>query len=273
MLMLLAAAISASALLAPIVDYEPNIAADGRIAFVSNRAGPFNVYVMNADGRGIVRLTSGDGVDDTPAWSPDGRWIAYASERDGNSDIYIVAASGGAPRRLTTHPAPDLHPTWSPDGQRLLFNSLRRSNEPTHIDIYEVDADGAGIERRVTGVSASFASWAPGGRIILARVMFGENSDIALLSPRGRVLRRLTHDPAFDGWPSWSADGARIVFARERGETESDIYVMDADGQNERLLIGGPGRKTTPRWTLDGAIVYSLRIDGETRLRRAPASE
>lgn len=261
---------AAPELVVRVVDYEPTIAADGRIAFISNRDGFFRLYTMDADGRNIARLTDDTGVEDSPAWSPDGRLIAYVSERDGNSDIFVVGADGGEPRRVTTHAGPDIHPTWSPDGRRLLFNSLRRASSPNHIDIWEIGLDG-GEERRITrNVSASYASWSPRGDVILVRAMFGENSDIALMSARGRILLRLTDDSAFDGWPSWSPDGAYIVFARERGD-EADIYVMAADGSDERLVVTGPGRKTNPRWASGGHIVYSRRLEGETRLWRVRA--
>src|SRR5687767_11781075 len=54
------------------------------------------------------RLTSSDGSETRPCFSPDGQWIAFTAQYDGNPDVYIMPADGGAPKRLTHHPDPDV---------------------------------------------------------------------------------------------------------------------------------------------------------------------
>src|SRR3990170_229305 len=63
-----------------------------RIAFMSDRDGNGEIYVMNADGAGLARLTNNLGQDINMDWSPDGTRIAFASNRDGNSEIYVISA-------------------------------------------------------------------------------------------------------------------------------------------------------------------------------------
>ena len=77
--------------------WTPAWSPDGRrIAFTSERDGNPEIYVMNADGSGVTRLTYNDArdLDSFPAWSPDGRRIAFHSNRDGNFEIYVMNASG-----------------------------------------------------------------------------------------------------------------------------------------------------------------------------------
>ena len=62
--------------------------AASRIAFASDRDGNWEIYVVNADGSGLVRLTNDPAADSTPSWSPDGRRIAFTSTRDGNAETY-----------------------------------------------------------------------------------------------------------------------------------------------------------------------------------------
>jgi len=69
---------------------------------------------MNADGGAPTRLTKNTAVDQSPAWSRDGRRIAFTSDRDGNREIYVMNADGSGQTRLTHDPAEDDTPSWRP---------------------------------------------------------------------------------------------------------------------------------------------------------------
>ncbi len=88
--------------------------ANGKIAFASDRDGDYEIYVMNADGTGVTRLTNSPGEDGGTAWSPDGTKIAFASDRDGNYETYVMNADGTGVTQLTTHPGVDGIPDWQP---------------------------------------------------------------------------------------------------------------------------------------------------------------
>jgi Tol biopolymer transport system component len=90
-------------------------ARDHMLAFVSERDGNSEIYVMNVDGTGLLRLTNDAGRDVDPAWSPDGKRIAFASNRAGSSDIYVMNADGSNVVRRTQTGSSDA-PAWSPDG-------------------------------------------------------------------------------------------------------------------------------------------------------------
>lgn len=83
-------------------------------AFSSKREGSFQIYVMNADGQNVRRLTNTTANDFSPAWSPDGKQIAFSSNRDGNFEIYVMNTDGSQPVRLTELPTFDLYPVWKP---------------------------------------------------------------------------------------------------------------------------------------------------------------
>ena len=101
-----------------------------------------DIFVMNADGSGIRKLTHNALGNAEPAWSPDGRKIAFGSRstRNGNRDIYVMNADGSGKRNLTRNPAQDYHPSWSPDGRRIAFVSDRDGRLEAHV----MNADGSG---------------------------------------------------------------------------------------------------------------------------------
>ncbi len=97
---------------------EPAWSPDGsRIAFSSRRSGTFDLYVMNADGTGTERLTSGGKNDSHPTWSPSGTTIAFARA----GDIYVMNADGSGPRRVSDPSVEESEPAWSPDGGWIAF--------------------------------------------------------------------------------------------------------------------------------------------------------
>ncbi len=109
----------------------PPLKANGKIAFTSDRDGNSEIYSVNPDGTGTLRLTFDPGADDYPAWSPDGSKIAYLSlDQSGHYAIKITSASGVG-QRTVTPVVFDLSTrnfcgerfslSWSPDGARIAF--------------------------------------------------------------------------------------------------------------------------------------------------------
>lgn len=142
-------------------EVHPAWSPDGRkIAFVSNRDGNLNIYVMDADGKNVHQLTDHPASDLHPAWSPNGQEIAFQSTRDGNIDIYVMDTNGGNIHRLPHRLAFDITPAWSPNGRKIAFVSY---GSGVNFAIYIMDADGSDIER-LTNYPAEFPVWSPDGK-------------------------------------------------------------------------------------------------------------
>ena len=84
-----------------------------------------DLWVAKLDGTDVRRLTTDDGVESRPAFSPDGTLIAFSAQYDGNIDVFVVPAAGGVPKRLTWHPGADIVQGFTPDGKPVLFTSGR----------------------------------------------------------------------------------------------------------------------------------------------------
>ncbi len=133
-----------------IISWSP----DGqRLAFSSqSNSGDNNtseIYTVDADGAGLVRLTNNAAWDNCPAWSPDGTKIAFRSNRDGCQEIYLMNPDGSAQTRLTYNNTYASWPQWSPDGTQITFRS-KESAEAALSDLYIMNADGTN-QRRLAG--------------------------------------------------------------------------------------------------------------------------
>ena len=111
-------------------DALPDFSPDGRrLVFRSRRDGNAEIYLMNADGGDVQRLTRHEATDTMPAFSSGGDRVAFTSLRDGNFELYTIAfdedGRPGPPERLTTSPGHDMHPRFSPDDEWVLFTSQR----------------------------------------------------------------------------------------------------------------------------------------------------
>jgi len=180
------------------------------------------IYVMNADGTLQKRLTSIEGLDCFPAWSPDGKQIAFCSNRGGNMDIFVMNADGSGRRRLTSNDSGDMNPIWSPDGKKIAFTSYRRQHGG---DVYSVEADGA--DERSLANNGRPMAWSPDGNSILVEA----ESQIVVINTDGKHRKQLTKSSgrALDG--RFSPDG-KTVFFRWKENREWKIVTVGIDGQD-----------------------------------------
>ena len=105
-------------------DEEPQWSPDGtRLAFSSTRggAGNFDIYVMQAGGAGVTRLTDHPAPDQDPAWASDGRSLFFTSERDGRGEIYRVWIDTRKVDRVTTGLSRAIMPAASRDGRYMAY--------------------------------------------------------------------------------------------------------------------------------------------------------
>jgi TolB protein len=105
----------------PLSDSYPTWSPEGAyIAYVSNRAGNRDIFIVRPDGTGQFNVSLDSSYDSNPLWSPDGRYLAFSSYRDGNPELYVVdiqAAVGSGlpdPINLTKNDGYDGLAAWQP---------------------------------------------------------------------------------------------------------------------------------------------------------------
>ncbi len=228
-----------------------------------------DIYVINADGTGLRRLT--DGLD--PAWSPDGKKVAFARWRDPRG-IYVIDEDGRNETLLFGWSQAKA-PAWSPDGSHIVFTrryggqeeDIEKSFWGFHWTIPAHPWWKLGLvrvaDRYFTDLLCydhSFSpTWSPDGKVIAYDSDYG----LHLTSPDGtiggqfydRSLYALSTDVR-DTSPAWSPDGSKIAFMFNQHDHQ-EIYVMNADGSNrvrlthEKPFAGRPPNNVSPAWSPD----------------------
>ncbi len=100
-----------------------------------------DLWKVARSGGDAVRLTTNEGYESQPHFSPDEKWIAFSAQYDGNTDVYVIPVGGGSPKRLSYHPSADIVQGWTPDG-KVIFRSTRQAY-PTRLNRwYLIGMDG-----------------------------------------------------------------------------------------------------------------------------------
>jgi Tol biopolymer transport system component len=211
---------------------DPAWSPDGqRIAF--QRPANGEIYVVDADGTDLVRLTRNAVGDGEPAWSPDGRQIAFQTTRDGPAEIYVMDADGTDARRVTNDNLPDLAPNWSPDGSRIAFEKVAPNG---NADIAVINADGSGQTRLTTHPADDrAAAWSPDGTRIAFTTGRDGNAEIYVMGSDGTGQTNVSNNPATDSRPDWAVVPGRKELADLPPPAIGKTANLDPSG---RVLLG-----------------------------------
>jgi len=274
-------------------DEAPLVSSAGQLAFISDRDGHNELYLMNADGSQVTRLTYTDGHIWGAAWSPDGRYLAFMQGRADEADVYILDVEAAlqqpgqaTPMRLTDQPGFDGYPVWSPDGEWLAFGSSARAPAGTYlVHMSDFLVAPAWSEAALWAAWVHHpAAWSPDGARLAAETLYDlviVPADYSRIQVKGDGLRGVTLPDAQN--PSWSPDGRQLVF--EKGD---DLYRAGATGSGVTRLTDTPEHEYGPAWSPDGQEIaylsrarsnsdmghpYVMNADGSEarRLRAVPA--
>ena len=194
--------------------FHPRPSPDGRlIAFDSDREGERGVYVANADGGGVRRI-SGDGFAAIPSWSPDGGRIAFVRAEPGRPrvwNLWMADVATGVSTRITDNSVGQpWGAAWFPDGNRIAFSHQERLIVQP-LGGGEVETFNSPVRGRLVRTPAI----SPDG----TKMMFQVDRDGAwMLDLADNSMRRILDDPTAEEF-TWSPDGRRVgYYSRRSGE-------------------------------------------------------
>lgn len=204
-----------------------------------------DVWVVPKEGGTAHRLSSPDGRERFPHFSPDGQTIAFSGNYDGNTDLYTIPADGGVPSRVTHHPEADRMLDWYPDGDQLLYSTQMTSGRERVSQFYRTSAEG-GMPQKLPVAYGEFGALSPDGETLAftpktrlfrtwKRYRGGLAADIWLFDLDDETAERVTDDPANDETPMWAGD--TLYFLSDRGPSQRyNIWAHDLQTGEKRQV-------------------------------------
>ncbi len=212
----------------------------------------YDVFIADADGLNLERLTDAPGYDAEATLSRDGEWIVFTSARDRDLEIYKMRTDGSELTRLTNDPGYDGGAFFSYDGTKIVYRASRPAGDeladyqrllaqglirPSQLDIFVMDADGSNKRQLTDNGRANFGPYflPDGERIIFSSNMDAESPrvpdfDLYAINVDGTSLERITYAGDFDGFPMFNSDGTKLIFASNRGNElprETNLFIAD----------------------------------------------
>ena len=207
----------------------------GQLAFVSDRTGTSQIYLINSNGDNVHPVTNLSAGACQPDWSPDGEKIVFVSPCAINKDVftssslYIVSADGTNLMQLPSAPGGDFEPAWSPDGKRIAFTSMRAG----YMQIYVIDLHDNSVQR-LTETNKSDTeytrqpAWSPFGNQIAYAIRRYGSYQIWIMTDKGESPAQLTQS-GYDYWdmnPVWSPDGTVILYNQYNPDAPLKVWLM-----------------------------------------------
>jgi Tol biopolymer transport system component len=229
-----------------VYDASPTLAPDGSaLVFTSSRRGgqddlwtqPLSEGKLAGAPRPLTDLAGGV---NTPAYSPDGKWVAFKRELSGRREIWVVPAAGGMPERLSDGLGRDLHPAWSPDGSQIAFVSER--GPESHIWTAPIsEGRRTGPSRQLTDgpTTDRLPAWSGDGRKIAYARGSEDHWEIWIVpasggSPSGPIAKE-----TLIGRLRWEKASGWLWFGAVVGLGETEIRKVSPDGGAPVAALSG----------------------------------
>jgi TolB protein len=228
----------------------------GRIAFVANQSGNWELWTINADGTNPVQLTQTPLDERFPAWAPDGQTIVYSTS-DGN--LWTIHADGTQMKSLLLNikekeRRDNTHPVWSPDGRKIAFVSFLFDQDDS--EIWLINSDGSHpIELVAQNEIQINPTWSPDSRgIIYSSTIYGPAGkiiqDLWVVQSDGRNAKRMLANDAANFHADLSPDGKKLAFTSDKSGN-MDIWLFELQTQNLIQLTHHDAYDADPSWALD----------------------
>ena len=214
-----------------------------------------DLYLVACKGGVATRITSHEGYEMFPHFSPDGKNIAFTAQYDGNTEVYIMPFSGGSPTRLTYTATLDrddisdrMGPNnivlgWTPDGKNIIYRSRSKSFNDFKGELFLVPIEG-GMSKQIPLETGSWCSYSPNGNQLAFNKVFrefrtwkyykgGMADDIWIFDFSNQKTVNISNNPAQDIFPMWVDE--KIYFLSDRDRI-MNLFVYDIKSKRTNKL-------------------------------------
>jgi Tol biopolymer transport system component/serine/threonine protein kinase len=229
----------------------------------------------------LSQVTFAEGVEEYPAWSPEGQELLYTGEVGKIRKIFRKGLGSGQDSQLTHGDFDELQPAWSPDGKRIAFVRARQPGvklQPGDVfgqfqdgDVWVLDL-ASGRESRFVE-NAFNPTYSPDGKLIAVDASWAGPRRIWVLDREGHNPQQVTTDTSEEVGhvaPAWSPDGKKIVF-QNLARTKFDIRVVSLETKQMNWITNDFFNNIRPTWSPSGKFIYfSSYRSGGINIWRAP---
>ncbi len=224
-----------------------------------------DLWKVGRAGGQAIRLTSNEGYESMPHFSPDEQWIAFSGQYDGNTDVYVIPAEGGSPKRLSYHPSNDMVQGWTPDG-KVIFRSTREAH-PTRVNRWYTIGMQGGLPEQFEIPRIASGELSPDGTYVAYEPITywdaewrnyrgGQAQPIWIVNLESKELLRT---PRMDNErhlsPIWH--GGKVYYLSER-DFLSNIWSFDPGTQEERQVTFHKKYDIKTMDATEDAIIYEM---------------
>lgn len=234
------------------------------LTFAAEWDGDLEIYSIQADGSGLIQLTSNSSDELDPAWSPDGKRLAYVELRNTEEQLFVVDANGQQGRLLVPETlGPIVYPSWSPAGDKIAFRNLQ--------DLYVVDVE-TGEAFNLTQNTGPFPlelSISADGSMLAFNAQSDVdptiNNKLFVINADGTGLREFTLSGARSVRdPMWRPTESLILFQGSGPIEGFELYLASLDGNIEKLRGQATLGAFSPAWSPDGSMIAYIAYNGHT---------
>ncbi len=202
-----------------------------------------DIWIVPKDGGQASRLSSPQGEEVMPKFSPDGQTLAFSANYDGSLDVYTIPFRGGLPHRVTWRGC--VVTDWTPDGKNILFTTSKESGRQRFDRMFTVNKEG-GLPEVLPPAYAENGSLSPDGKQMAftdksrlnrtwKRYRGGMAPDIYVMNLEDYSTVNITNNDASDELPMWH--GTKIYYLSDNGpEKRYNIWVYDTESKTNKQL-------------------------------------